>query len=181
MGKKRLCWFLGVCIFFMLLLTVNGVNADGHCRFAATYGSAIALPGLEITEEIIMGYLSPKDPAEFHNYDFVCDNVIFFDVASNAILAEGKEMLIQSMNYIYTMAFEAIGEDFNITIGNGCAVLEWTIVGTHIGEFAGVPATGNLIRVPMIAVYELDKRPPHLITSARVYMMNNILMEQIAQ
>lgn len=181
MRNKRLCWVLGFCIIFILLFTVNGVNTDGPSRFATAYGSATALPGLEITEEIIMGYLSPKDPAEFHNYDFVCDNVIFFDVSSNEILAEGKEMLIQSMNYIYTMAFDAIAEDFNIIIGNGYAVLEWTIVGTHIGEFAGVPATGNLIRVPMIAVYELDKSPPHLITNARVYMMTSILMEQIAQ
>ncbi|GEM_PF-990826 len=181
MGNRRLCWFLGVFIMvLMLLFPVNIVFASGYCRIAASYDPAKALPGVDITQEIILGYLSPENPAEFHNYDFVCDNVVFFDVASNTILAEGKDMLIATMNYIYTMAFDANVEDMNFTIGNGCAVLEWTIVGTHIGEFAGFPPTGKPISVPMVGVYELDKNFPHRITNARVYMMTNILMEQLA-
>ncbi len=138
-------------IVLILLLLGNGARATG---------STEELPGLEVTQEISMGYLAPEDPTEFHNFDFVADDVVFFDVASNSIMAEGKDALIPALTYIYTIAFDAFTEDFAITFGNGRAVLEWTIVGKHIGEFAGIPATGREIRVPMIAVYELDPAPP---------------------
>jgi len=62
--------FIGVFVVMVIF--------PANFKITAIYDSAVALPGLEFTQEIILGYLFPSDPAEVHNYDFVCGNVIFF-------------------------------------------------------------------------------------------------------
>ena len=50
----------------------------------------------------------------------------------------------------------------------GCSIREVIIRGTHQGEFAGVPASGNPIRIEMAAFYTFDDRTGRLI-SERIY------------
>lgn len=45
--------------------------------------------------------------------------------------------------YMYSIAFDAEAKISNYIIGEGKATIEGTIIGTHIGEFAGIPATGR--------------------------------------
>ena len=137
-------------------------------------------PGLEITERVIMGYMQPEDADEIHDYRYVTEDVHFLDVATGQPMATNREELIAGMNYFYNVAFdieEVKGMD--LLIGNGEAVLEWTLVGTHTGEFAGIPATGRNIEVPMIGRYVLQQEYPHHIEEARIYLMINILMDQL--
>jgi predicted ester cyclase len=54
--------------------------------------------------------------------------------------------------------------------------LEADFVGTHIGEFQGVPATGNAVRVPYAVVYDVDGGR---IVALRVYLPMHALMAQI--
>jgi len=51
-------------------------------------------------------------------------------------------------------------------------------VGKHIGEFAGIPATGRSVRVPLCVVYDLESGR---ITRARVYLELPVLMRQLGQ
>jgi predicted ester cyclase len=55
-------------------------------------------------------------------------------------------------------------------------VAEGEFVGRHIGEFAGIPATGREVRVPICVAYDVkgDK-----ITRARIYLLASVLMQQL--
>ena len=50
------------------------------------------------------------------------------------------------------------------------------VVGKHTGDFAGIPATGRDVRVPLAVSYEMENG---LIKKARIYLMVNILISQI--
>lgn len=137
-------------------------------------------PGLEITERVIMGYMQPEDTDEIHDYRYVTEDVHFLDVATGQPMATNREELIAGMNYFYNVAFDIEEiKGMDLLIGNGEAVLEWTLVGTHTGEFAGIPATGRNIEVPMVGRYVLQQEYPHHIEEARIYLMINILMDQL--
>lgn len=54
----------------------------------------------------------------------------------------------------------------NLLVDGDVAVLEAEFVGTHVGDFAGVPATGETVRLPYAVVYEVG---PQGITALRGY------------
>lgn len=74
------------------------------------------------------------------------------------------------------MAFDARAERVSAIVGDGQGLLEAYVVGTHTGEFAGIPATGREIRVPLAVSYDLEDS---LIRRARIYLMVNILVGQL--
>jgi steroid delta-isomerase-like uncharacterized protein len=80
------------------------------------------------------------------------------------------------LGYFYHVAFEATAEPTNIVIGEGRAFGEWEFVGTHIGEFAGVPATGRLVRVPLAVAYDLEDGQ---IIRARIYFEIPAFLAQV--
>lgn len=158
-------------IMIALLLTLPGnLMAEGHG----------AGPGIERTEEIIMAYLNPEDPDEIHDMNYVTDDVTYYDMSMGGMAAaSNREDLSNYLYWFYNVAFEADTEIRNLVIGNGEAVLEWTMTGTHIGEFAEIPPTGNTIEVPMIIRYQLQDEEPYHISRGWIYPMVNILMAQL--
>lgn len=56
------------------------------------------------------------------------------------------------------------------------AALAATFVGTHIGEFAGIPATGREVRVPLTVLYDVSEEG---ITEGRIYMQAAVMMQQL--
>ena len=60
------------------------------------------------------------------------------------------------LNYFYYIAFEATAETTTKLYGDSNAMVEADFVGKHIGEFAGIPATGKSVRVPLCVVYDLE-------------------------
>jgi predicted ester cyclase len=58
---------------------------------------------------------------------------------------------------------------------HGAAAEAW-FVGTHTGEFSGVNATGNPVRVPYSVFYEVDADK---IKALRIYMPIDQLLAQI--
>jgi steroid delta-isomerase-like uncharacterized protein len=105
----------------------------------------------------------------------MADDVVFAVMASGQE-AHGPEGVLQFLNYFYHVAFEATAENTMEVVGDGKAVWEGDFVGRHIGEFAGIPATGKEVRVPLCVVYELaDER----IRSARIYFEMPVLLAQL--
>ena len=141
---------------------------------AGALANTDAAPSLEITKSVFTAY------AESHDVQYVTDDVIFFNAALQEPFAIGREALGEALHWFYHVAFDAIAIPRNIVIGEGRAVYEGTIVGIHIGEFAGIPATGNHVEFPIIISYQLERTRPYHIRQATVYIMLNILMQQIA-
>ncbi len=54
----------------------------------------------------------------------------------------------------------------NVLVDGDVAVLEAEFVGTHVGDFAGIPATGKTVHLPYTIVYEVG---PQGITAVRGY------------
>ena len=74
-------------------------------------------------------------------------------------------------------AFDARMELKNLLADDGKAAIEADFVGTHTGEFAGIPATGRDVRVPYSVVYELRGGQ---ISALRIYFPMSLLIEQLS-
>jgi steroid delta-isomerase-like uncharacterized protein len=79
---------------------------------------------------------------------------------------KGPAAVAGMLNYIYHVAFDADAEVKSVIVTDKHAVLEATFVGKHIAEFAGVPATGKTVRVPLCVVYDMGDG---MVTRGRIY------------
>lgn len=77
---------------------------------------------------------------------------------------------------IYHVAFDAHAERRTLVCEAEHAVLEGLFVGRHIGEFAGIPATGREVRVPLCVVYDITSAG---IRRGRVYFEMPVLLDQL--
>jgi prepilin-type processing-associated H-X9-DG protein len=73
-------------------------------------------------------------------------------------------------------AFDARAESRNMLWTDGHAVWEGHLIGKHIGEFAGIPATGKDVCVPLCVVYDLAEDE---IRRARMYLEMPVLRQQL--
>ena len=126
---------------------------------------------VESTREIISRYLS----SNHSDLSIMADDVVFAHMATGD-LHEGPEAVARMLHYVYHVAFDAHAETRNLVVDDGKAVLEADFVGTHIGEFAGIPATGKEVRVPLCVVYDLEN---DMIKRGRVYMEIPVLFKQL--
>jgi steroid delta-isomerase-like uncharacterized protein len=107
----------------------------------------------------------------------MADDVVFTNMATGDEFrspAGIREML----HYVYHVAFEAAAEQRNLIVGDGQAVFEADFVGKHLAEFAGVPATGKTVRVPLCVVYDLEHDK---IKRGRVYWEVPAFLQQVAK
>jgi steroid delta-isomerase-like uncharacterized protein len=95
----------------------------------------------------------------------MADDVVFTNTSTGEGFV-GRDALREMLHHVYHVAFDAHAESRAVIVDDSFAVLEGTIVGRHTGEFAGIPATGKDVRIPLCVVYEFrdDK-----IVSARIY------------
>lgn len=124
---------------------------------------------IEQTRSIIEPY------AQGHDARYVAEDAVFVDTASGQ-RHEGREAIAEMLNWVYHIAFDARAEDVQLIVGAGKAALEATFVGRHTGEFAGIPATGREVRVPLCVTYDVAEDG---IKEARVYMQAAVMMQQL--
>jgi steroid delta-isomerase-like uncharacterized protein len=123
------------------------------------------------TREAMERYLN----SAHRDLSMMAEDVVFTTMATGDE-HRGVEEVRRMLEHVYHQAFEATAETRTRIYAENHAVLEADFVGTHIGPFAGVPATGRQVRVPLCVVYDLqDGR----IVRGRVYLELPVLMRQL--
>ena len=114
-------------------------------------------------------------------YDtFVQDEDAYYDVVPLARRFQG----ISGVKNFY-QAITAALPDFQITVTGeydtpGCSIREVTISGTHLGEYRGVPGSGNRVIFELAAFYLFGSgENAGKLTAERIYFDNEIVMRQI--
>ena len=123
------------------------------------------------TREIVMPYF------DSHHADvsMMADDVVFVNMTTGDETRTPQGVL-GMLQYFYQIAFDATAEPANLIFDQGHAVWEGTFVGKHIGEFAGIPATGNHVRVPLVIDYDVADGQ---IQQARIYLDMASMMAQL--
>jgi steroid delta-isomerase-like uncharacterized protein len=126
---------------------------------------------VDTTRDVVTRYIDSAHT----DLSMMADDVVFTHMATGEE-HRGPEGVRAMLQYIYHVAFDAHAETKSLIIADDKAVLEGDFVGRHIGEFAGVPATGRTVRVPLCVVYDLEKGQ---IKRGRVYMEMPVLLRQL--
>jgi steroid delta-isomerase-like uncharacterized protein len=107
--------------------------------------------------------------------DVMADDAVFRIMATGEE-HRGPEAIGRMLDFFYHHAFAAEARARNLVIGEGSAVGEWDFIGRHTGEFAGVPATGKDVNVPLCVAYDLRDGK---IVEGRVYFETPAFLAQV--
>ena len=126
---------------------------------------------IETTRETMMRYFN----SDHGDTSMMADDVVF------TMMATGEETktpagVLAMLHHFYHVAFDATADIKNTVFADGKSLVEGDIIGKHIGEFAGIPATNKDFRVPICVVYDLENDQ---IKRARIYFELPVLMQQL--
>jgi steroid delta-isomerase-like uncharacterized protein len=123
------------------------------------------------TREAVERYIN----SDHRDLSMMADDVVFTSMATGDE-HRGVEGVRRMLEHVYHEAFDARAESRTRIYADDNAVLEADFVGTHVGTFAGIPATCRSARVPLCVVYDLrDGR----IVRGRVYLELPVLLRQL--
>lgn len=111
-----------------------------------------------------------------HDVAFLTEDALFKNMSTGEEIS-GRKAIGEMLNYTYHIAFDAKAVIISSIITESQALLEATFTGKHIGEFAGVKATGATVNVPLCVSYDLNENG--FIKEARIYMLTDVLKSQI--
>jgi predicted ester cyclase len=128
-----------------------------------------------MSAERIRATVMPYFDSQHSDVSMMADNVVF-TVMGTGQEHRGPDAVQGMLHYFYHLAFEATAEPKRFVFGENNAVWEGEFVGRHIGEFAGIPATGKDVRVPLCVVYDVENDQ---ITAGRIYFEMPALLQQL--
>ena len=126
---------------------------------------------IESTRETMLRYLN----SEHSDVSMMAKDVIFTIMATGQE-NHGPDGVFGMLHYFYHIAFDATATTRVTLFGENNAMVEGNFVGKHIGEFAGIPATGKDVRVPLCVVYDLTNDQ---IKHGRVYFEMPALLQHL--
>ena len=108
---------------------------------------------IDETQAVVDAYLAAlvggEEIAPYFSDDVVIELV---DVGQRI---QGRDEVVDTIVELHEETFDARPEVTNVVIGEGTAAAELVFVGTHTGEFAGIPASGKQVAVPYAAFYDV--------------------------
>ena len=128
---------------------------------------------VERTQEVMNRYWD----SDHSDVSMMADDVVFTHMATGDE-HRGPDAVLRMLDYLYRQAFHAKAEIKTRLCTGSQAMIEGTFVGTHTGNFAGIPATGREVRVPLCVVYDLERDQ---IKRARVYFELPVLWKQLGR
>ena len=129
---------------------------------------------LEATAETMRSYLDAL-VARGDFADYFTDDVTWTIIGTDQQV-QGREPVRDFLTWMHTQAFDAYPKVNTLVVGDGQAALEADFVGTHTGEFLGIPATGKTVQVPYCVVYDLRDGK---ITALRTYIPMDLFTHQL--
>jgi steroid delta-isomerase-like uncharacterized protein len=99
----------------------------------------------------------------------IAEDAVYVDMATGET-TEGRDAVVGMLQRFYRESFDARPEMTGTIVGEGRAVLEAEVVGTHTGEYRGIPATGRPVRIPLCVVYDVEDDG---IKRARIYLQDS--------
>lgn len=135
-----------------------------------TKNSSAASSETETTRRVLEGYWTSHDP------NYVAEDAVFIMLPTGEEM-HGRDTIAKHLNEFYNGSLTAHAEVVSSIFSGNRGLLEALVVGKHTGTFAGIPATGRDVRVPIAVSYEVENG---LIKLARIYLLANVLIQQIS-
>lgn len=158
---KRIALLAGVALNLAIMPDMLSAQAPGTPAQRAA--------AIDRTREVLEAYWKEHDPK------YVAEDAVFVMMPTGEKIS-GRDAIAKHIQGFYHGALDAKAEIVNSVFGENEGLLEAMVVGKHTGVFAGIPATGRDVRVPISVAYELEGG---LIKHARIYLMVNVLLQQI--
>lgn len=101
-------------------------------------------------------------------------------------VTHGRTFVAALLAYLHHAAFAAPPAISTLVAGASHAMVEAEFAGRHVGEFAGIPPTGRLVRLPYVIAYDLDAATDtdtetHTIRAMRLYFPMDLLVRQLRE
>jgi steroid delta-isomerase-like uncharacterized protein len=129
---------------------------------------------VEATAETMRSYLDAL-VARGDFADYFTDDVTWTIIGTDQQV-QGREPVRDFLTWMHTQAFDAHPKVNTLVVSDGQAALEADLVGTHTGEFLGIPATGKTVQVPYCVVYDLHDGK---IAALRAYIPMDLFTHQL--
>lgn len=130
---------------------------------------------VEKTRETMTAYV--HELLSFGNYaDYLADDVVLTVMGTDQ-KATGRDAAKQMIDFFHQQAFKTDVQIKNSVYGDNQATAEAEFIGTHIGEFAGIAASGKEVNVPYSVAYDLEGDK---IKALRLYFPMDVLIRQIS-
>jgi steroid delta-isomerase-like uncharacterized protein len=129
---------------------------------------------MKATAEIMRSYLDAF-LARSNFADYFSEEVTWTTVGAGQEL-QGHQPVRDFLIWMHSQAFDAHPKVKTLVVGDGQAALEADFVGTHTGEFLGIPPTGKSVQVPYCVIYDLQDDK---ITALRAYIPMDLFSQQL--
>lgn len=130
---------------------------------------AVLSESQSLAQKNMMAYLQNLD------VQYIADDAVYKNLSMGEEY-RGRAEIGAMLHYMYKVAFDAKPDVKSYIITEDRATFDGFFKGRHIGEFRGIAPTQKEVNVPLSVVYDLENG---LIKEARIYMLGNVLMQQL--